>query len=227
MALGHQGADPGVKGVDALDQQQLVVLEPHEAVAGGAPARLEVELGHGHLAPLEQVGQVAVEQVEVEGFQGLEVELAALVARAGFAGDEIVVHGQGQRPDAVDLQLRRQALAEGGLAGGRRAGDQHQAQVLAAGGDGVGDAGDLLFMQGLGHLDDLRDIVAGDDLVQSAHVADAEDLAPVLALLVDLEELACLADVAVDREVLRLGKEDDEPRAVSIFSSKRETAPVE
>ena len=69
-------------------------------------------------------------------------------------------------------------------------------------------------MQTFGHLDDLGNTVPGDDLVQSPHVADTEDLSPVLALLVDLEELARLADVAGDGEVRLLREEDDETRAV-------------
>ncbi len=177
-------------------------------------ARFEIEPGDRHFAAFEQVGQVAVEQVQVQGVQGFEIAFAARVQGTGFAVDEIVVHGQGQRPDAVDLQLGGQALGKGGLAGSRRTGHQHQAQFLFFGGDGVGDAGDLFFVQALGHLDDLGNAAPGDDLVQAAHVADAEDLSPVLAFLVDLEELARLADVAVDLEVLLLGKEDDEARAV-------------
>ena len=76
-------------------------------MAFDAPAALEVELGNGHFAAIEQVGQVAVEEIEATGFvlrdagtlpvgEGPSINLMELIP---LSKEEYgLVRSQGSRP---------------------------------------------------------------------------------------------------------------------------------
>jgi hypothetical protein len=116
---------------------------------------------------------VLVQERQVDGLDGLEVRLAVGVARGLLAVDVVVVQREGHRVHPVDAQLDREALGEGGLPRGRRAGDGDQLDALA-GHDLVGDLGDALLVERLGHLDDLQDAAGDAQLVEAPDAGDPE-----------------------------------------------------
>ena len=106
-----------------------------------------------------------------------------------LAVDEVIVDGNGHGPQTVDAQLHRQPLGKRGLARGRRPGDQAPLDLIPVFVNMIGDPGDLLLVERLGDLDEIADLPRRNDLVQPAHRVDAENAAPLLVLLKNLEQL--------------------------------------
>ena len=189
FALGGDGfGEAGVEAVDAFEDDDLVGGEGEGFAFEFHAAGFEVEAGHvDGLAGVEGV-EMLVEEGEVDGFDVFEVVVAFFVAGGVFAVDEVVVDGDGDGSEAVDAELDGEAFGEGGLAGGGGSGDEDVADVVAAGGDFVGDAGDFLFVEGFGDADEVGAFFGGDDFVEASDGVDVEDAAPLFVFLVDLEE---------------------------------------
>jgi hypothetical protein len=170
-----------VQAVDALQQQDLVRLEvQRRSRIPEALAVHEVEAGGPNLLTREQARQVIVQQRQIDGFEGLEVVPAFRIARRAFPVDVVVVERDRARQDAVDLELHREPLDEGRLAGRRRSGDADDLQLVGPGGDLVGDAPDPLLVKALGGPDQLRDVAGDAASVERADAVGAQRAEPRL-----------------------------------------------
>ena len=101
---------------------------------------------------------------------------------ASCRGRRSVVERDRAGHEPVDLQLDRQALDEGRLAGGRRPRDADDAQAVAARGHGVGDAPDPLLVESFGRADELRHLAGDAPPVEAAHAVDPERAQPRFVL---------------------------------------------
>ena len=186
--------------MDALDDEDRTLVERQRVVVLHAAARDEVVARDVDALAADQPAQVVVEQFEVDGFERLVVVVAVLVERSLFAVDEIVVERDHHRAQSQHAEFDAQPLGRGGLAARRRARDEHHADAAADDGvvDGVGDPGELAFVERLGQFDHASGVAregAGVDLpdCRNAHQRD-----PRLVLLEDAEHLLLL-DVPVER----------------------------
>ena len=121
-------ARPLVQGVDAFDDEDAVVLHPHQIALVFPYALLEVELGQFDFRPLQQFVQVVVEERHVDGVDALVVIRTVSLLRRLVPVQVIVVHGDGDGLDAVHFELDAQALGERRLARRRRAGNEDEAR---------------------------------------------------------------------------------------------------
>ena len=157
-----------------------------------------------------------VEEVDVQGVEMLEVVVALAIPRVVLPIDEVVVQGEGHGPEAAGEKLDGEPLGEGGLARRRRTGDEDDAHVLLLLADLVGDLGDLLLVERLGHLDEVADPILANHRIEAPHVVHLEDLSPLLALVIGAEELLEPRGFGVDLSVPAIGKAEDEAVVVGL-----------
>ena len=105
-----------VQSVEAFDDDGLAFLQDDRLFVEIAMARDEVEAGQMDFLALVEVVDLLVEEGHVDGPQRFEVIAAVGVLRRIFAVIEVVVQGNADGPQAIDAELRRQALAERRLA---------------------------------------------------------------------------------------------------------------
>ena len=103
--------------MEAFDDDGLPFFQDDGLFIEMAVAGDEVEAGQMDFLALVEVIDLLVEERYVDGPQGLEVVTAVRILRRIFAVLEIIVQGNADRPQAVDAELCRQALAERRLAG--------------------------------------------------------------------------------------------------------------
>ena len=177
-----------VEGVDALDEHDVVRPEAQRLVGPRRRLRPEVEDAPLHGPAGDERGEVLPEARDVDRADVLVVGLAVGADRVVLLRDEVVVGRELHRPQPHHAQVDREAAAGGGLAGGRRPGDEHEARPRLPRGDEVGEAAEALVVQRLAHLHHVRDAALGDGLVELAHAVDAEDVAPARVLAVDAHQ---------------------------------------
>ena len=105
-----------VQGVEAFDDDGLAFFQDCRLVVEMAVACDEIEAGQVDFLALVEVIDLLVEERYVDSPQGLEIVAAVGILRRIFAVIEVIVQGNADRPQAVDAELRRQALAERRLA---------------------------------------------------------------------------------------------------------------
>ena len=105
-----------VQSVEAFDDDGLAFLQDDRLFVEIAMARDEIEAGQVDFLALVEVVDLLVEEGHVDGPQRFEVIAAVGVLRRIFAVIEVVVQGNADGPQAIDAELRRQALAERRLA---------------------------------------------------------------------------------------------------------------
>ena len=170
-----------VEPVDAFQHDDLVRMEPHR-LARLALARQEIIVRELHFLPGDQPAQVLRETPAVQGVHRLEIGVALLVQGRLVPVDEVIVHLQRERGEPARQELDRQALREGGLAGGRRPGDQDHPRLVLLVGDLGRDGGDLPLVQRFRNQDHLAHAVVLDGLVQRPHAGDVQPGEPVAVL---------------------------------------------
>ncbi len=187
----YLGDERGVQGVYALDDKHLVGLQTQLLAAHLGLTSHEVVAWQLHLLAFDEVGEVLVEELEVERIERLEVVLAVLILGRRLAVEEVVVEGDANGPHAVGDELHGESLARRGLAAGGRTGDEHYLYVMARL-DVVSHAHELLVLQGLEDVYHVVGMAGEDGFVQVAHGAYAHLLLPVVILLEHLEHLVLL-----------------------------------
>lgn len=192
-ALVDLGEELGVEGVDAFDDQYHVVGHLHGLTVVVAVAVFEVEGWEFHLLACQQLVELGVEEVEVDGVEMLEVPFAVLVFGCVFAVDEVVVHGEDHGADAEHGELHGEAFAEGGLAGGGWARDHDDLDVAALL-DLVGDGGDEFLMECLVDLEEFAAVVLVHQAVEVADVVEVHDIVPLHELVEGAEHLGLWHD---------------------------------
>ena len=108
--------------MNSLDQDDLVGLNTQFLAAIFPATLLEVKGGQFHFFAIVQPREVFVEELQIDGFDVLEIGFAPFVQRRLLTVDEVVVHRDGHRSEAVDAQLDGQSFGERGLARGGRPG---------------------------------------------------------------------------------------------------------
>ena len=103
--VGEAGGEFGVEGMDAFEDDDLVFVEPEFFAAVEARAGMEIEGGQVDFAAGVEVGEVAVEDGDVDGVEVFEVVVAGGGAGGSLAVDEIVVGAEGDGAQAVDAEL--------------------------------------------------------------------------------------------------------------------------
>ena len=154
----------------------------------------EVEHRQLHLPARQQLAQLAVEEVHVQRVEVLEVQVAVSVAGRVLAVHEVIVERQRHGAQAVGHQLHGQPLAEGGLARRRRPGHQHETHLPPGSRDAVGYGGNLLLVQRLGHLDEVRRPPRPAQGVELPHVVYLQDAVPFHIFIEYLEQLGLRHD---------------------------------
>ena len=134
------GGDPGVQGMDALEDGDLVLAQLQGsacAVVAHLPGKLK--FGNDDLFPPGELGEVLIQQGQVHHLRGLVVDLP--VGRAGgglgVLVDEVVIHGDGVAANAPALQFPADHPRRGGLARAGGPGQQHHGAVLPVAADEV------------------------------------------------------------------------------------------
>ena len=91
---------------------------------------------------------------------------------------------------------------------------------LAAAVDFIGNLGNFLFLQGLGHFDEVggQSFLAGQ--VEVAHVAQAHDVVPMQVFLEDVQHLFLLYHFVQYQRILFIG--DAEQEAIVILHEVKE-----
>ena len=162
----------------ALHEQHSVFAQLERVATIFTFAFFEVVGGHFHLLTGNQVVEVVIEQVEVEGIERFKVLFAVLVLGRSVAVHKVVVERNHLWHQQVSHQLNGKALRRSGFAARRRTGKQHHAcaALLVALCNLVGDAGKLAFVHGFSHVDEGAYVVfVFNGAVQFAHVFHAND----------------------------------------------------
>ena len=182
QVVGYLPCQQGVQRVDALYDQHRVAAYLQLLAVILAFARGEVILRHLHALTLHQPLQVVFHQLVVHSLDVVEVVVAVGQLRRVHAVHEVVVGRERGGPQTACQQLHRQALAECRLARTRRTRYQHQPHgVLLAVEAAVyllGYLHNLLLLQRLAHLYQLRSIATHDGLVHVARVREPHDDVP-------------------------------------------------
>ena len=190
--VGNFGGEAGIQGVDALDDEDAARLQLDLLAVILPQARDEIELRDIHFLAREHLLDVGFHQGMVYRVEVVEVEASVREPRGVQPVHEIVVRGHGQGLEAAGLELDGQALAESGLSGGGRAGDQdyfHGILGPVATVDFLGDLDDLLLLERLGDLDQFAGVAFEDGVVHVAHRVQAHDDVPAQVLLEHLIRL--------------------------------------
>ena len=110
---------PRVEAVDPLQHEGVAGPELQlVALLRPAPPGHEVVARRPHHLAGQEPAHLILEPGQVERLQRLEVPLPLGVARGLLAVHVVVVEREGHRVHPVDLELHREPLDEGGLAGG-------------------------------------------------------------------------------------------------------------
>ena len=205
--------------MDTLDEKDAARFQLDFLAVVLAQAGHEVEFGDVHLLPVDHPHDVLFHQGVVHGLEVVEVETPVREARRVQPVHEIVVGGHRQGLEAAGLQLDGQTLAEGGLSGGGRPGDEDDldgigAAVAAV--DLLGDLDDLLFLQGFRNLDELGGMAVEDGAVDVAHSVQAHDDVPPEVLLEHLIRLGLVHERGEDIRVLQVGFPQEDPVVIGL-----------
>ena len=115
--------------------------------------------------------------------------------------------------------MHGQTLAGCGLATRRRTGDEYQFDAFAVG-YLVGNTRNLLLLQGLTNLDEVRAEALVDTFVQVANGAHAQDVLPAVVLLEDAKHLVLHHNLA--QLVGVLARRDAQQQSVIVFLQSEE-----
>ncbi len=188
--VGHQ---IWIQPVDALDDDDVVVVDPHR-LALLPESCLKVVVGNVHLLPVQEATQLLVEQAHVQSRERFKVKVALFVAGRVIPIDKVIVQLHSKWHQSIGHQLDAQPLGERRLARCRRTGDEHQSHLFLClvrrpGGDLMRDLSHTLFVESLGYQHHLAHPLARDGLVQEAHVENAHQLHPVPVFAEHVEQL--------------------------------------
>ena len=169
-APGQTLPQTGMQGVDALEDEQRVIVVFHGAGLSGTAAGRKIENGEFGAAGLHQSIDRAVEAIQVQPVDGFEVFAAILPQRHILAVAVKIIQRDAHGPPAHRGKIRDQQVGGGGLAGGGGTAEQHD---MAA-------AGDHLLGHGAQLVAETRfDTVNGDLGVFKGLPGDLLDLAGV------------------------------------------------
>ena len=189
LVLGRVGnllREQRIQGVNAFNDEhgigpQLQLFPVVFALAGD-----EIVLRNFHALALHQPCQMVFQQMVVHGFHVVEVVVPVGQLGSVHPIDEIVVGRERDRPQPTGQQLHGKAFAERRLPRRRRSGDQNQPHgvlfAMEAAVDFFGYLHNLLLLQSLTHLYQLRGMATHDGFVHVAGVRQPHDDVPMCLL---------------------------------------------
>jgi len=172
--------DRRVEAVQAIEQQDLVLLELHRFGAGAA-AFFEAVNGFLDGLAVEQADEVLVQELDVQRLGRFVIAIVDPIGRMLHERPEIIVEVQHQEAQALLLQTLGQLDGRGRLSAGTRAADPHHAQLIAfveAGHDFGGGFVERLLVIAERLFDDPFQLAALHDFVQAGDSVDAARFIP-------------------------------------------------
>ena len=105
--------------MDALDNQDLALAELHGCPLIGRTTETtdKIEARRRHSAPLHELGQMLVEEIEIDGFERFKVRFAVVIEGRVLEIDVVVVQRKGDRFETVDPELYAEPFGKGRLPG--------------------------------------------------------------------------------------------------------------
>ena len=116
LLVGDLTGEYGIEGVVAFDDDDVVGAYAEAVVFVDALSELEVVAGEEDFLTVEELGEVAIEEVGVDGLYALEVVVAAGIFGGVGAVDEVVVGGDGVGAQTAGYHEYGEAFGCGGLA---------------------------------------------------------------------------------------------------------------
>ena len=153
----------------------------------------------------------------------LKVVVARLVERRALAVHEIVVERDRHRFLAASHELHAQALGESRFARRRRARDEHHPQGIVRC-NVVGNLRNLLFLQCLGHIDQIVSVTGANQRVEFAHRRATQDFLAAVLLLEHGKHLVLLGHRAQAVGVFGVGHAQEQSFAEGHEVEHRELA---
>ena len=198
LLVGDLRCQNGIQSVIALDDDDVVGTYAEAVILVDSLSELEVIAGEEDFLTAQQLAEVLVEKLSVNGLYTLKVLVAAGVPGRVDAIYKVVVGRYRVGAQAAGHHEDGQSLGRCSLAAGGRAGDEYETAATLL--YGVDDLVEFLLLQGFADIDQLGGIATLHSLVEVARGSAAEYVLPSLVLAYDLMHLG------LRRERLELGR---------------------
>ena len=90
--IGNVSGHFRVEPVQAVDQDDLVLVQTHGGMLGVGFPGFEIIKRNAHLFSLEKLGQVLVDQLHIQGLRSFKIVIAKLIFGMHFKVEEIVIN---------------------------------------------------------------------------------------------------------------------------------------
>ena len=169
--------------MDAFHYQDVVLVQLHHITLEEGFALLEIIARQFHFSAVQKGVQMPSQQLQVHGFQGLEIVLSVFVQGRTFAGNKVIVQFNHLGIHAQHFELLGQPEGRGGFSAGGRSGNEDNLHPFALCVNLVGQICIGPFLPGFAEVDQFHGLSVHQTLVQGPHAHDSGGLAPLSVLL--------------------------------------------
>ena len=197
-----------IQGMNTFQYQNRVIFNFQFITFKFFLAESKIKAGKFYFFTTQQGLQLLVEQLEVERVKRFIIIVSVFIQRSILTVYEIIIERDRKRFQPICHQLDWKPLAESGLSGRRRSGNQYQfhpVAVFATMKNGIGNLGYLLFLQCLSNVNQICCMAFFASEVEIACIVESHDIAPIQIFFKDVQHLFLLYNVFQHFGILAAG----------------------
>ena len=136
--IGNISRHFGVKPMQAVDQDDLILVQTHGGMIGVGFPGFKVIEGNAHFFSLEELRQVLIDQLHVQGLWGLKIIIAKFILWMHLKVEEIVINVECDQFETLFCQMFPDFDGGGGFSAGTGADDEDHPHLVLTIEDQVG-----------------------------------------------------------------------------------------